>query len=385
MMSMGGSVTPYQYLSYVLLASFLLSIFSVLIYQLGRRLIHQIVVQETSTNLSVETNLKNDALVKLDEKLHRKSSWLATPLPYRILWYGIAVLWLLAGILQAQPMMFTNQFISSILQNAYLTQVPFLRTSDLALMERWSHNPVTSNIEAIMIQLFIGVLLLLNRRNWLGYTALGGSIVWGLLVWAYGEGFGNTFTTGRSFLLSGTPGAVLFYVVASILLFLPIQIWENPRFYSIMRVALAVFWGLAAIWQIIPSNGAWQAKTWQNSLQSMIQTPAGQPAWVTSGINMFMRLAIQHVSLVNSISIGLFFFIAVLFLLPTPRALMVGISCLVLFLVWWWTEDFGVLGGMGTDVNVAPLVGLFTVVFYPSIRVQKYLGSFGKPVKHDLK
>ncbi|MFX4302723.1 hypothetical protein ACOJUR_10790 [Alicyclobacillus tolerans] len=385
-MGMGGPVSPYQYLSNVLIVSALLCVFAAGIYQLAKRLIHQMVLFDRAQGLTEDAKLETDKLLQVDKRLHNKK--ISLPLPYQLLWYGIAFFWLVAGFLQMQPMMFTHDFVTDILESAYQVQIPFFRPSDVALMNRWASDPVTSNVESIMIQLYIGILLILNRRNWIGFTALGASIIWGIMVWIYGEGFGNTFAAGSSFLLQGSPGGVIFYVVAAILLLLPIRYWKNVEFYRGLQWIIAIFWFIAALWQLAPINGGWNSETWKNSLSSMIQTLDPQPYWVVDGIHWFMNMSVAHTAWVNGITSGAMLLVAILAILPVRRAILLSFSLTILFLIWWFGQDFGVLGGMGTDVNSAPLVALFMLVGWTKPEVWKiefsYLKKFFKTVHSPL-
>jgi len=74
----------------------------------------------------------------------------------------------------------------------------------------WSYHPIQAGASAVWIQAGIGLWLLAAPRG-LGLSArLAGlaSVVWGLIVWIFGESFGGIFAPGLTWLF-GAPGAVL--------------------------------------------------------------------------------------------------------------------------------------------------------------------------------
>ena len=80
----------------------------------------------------------------------------------------------------------------------------------------WSNHPVTAAAATVWIQVGIGVFLLVAPRGYWSRSARAVSAGWGLVVWVFGEAFGGIFAPGASWLF-GAPGAVLFYVVAGVL------------------------------------------------------------------------------------------------------------------------------------------------------------------------
>ncbi|MCY0896589.1 MAG: hypothetical protein OWS03_09950 [Alicyclobacillaceae bacterium] len=364
-MMSSGPISPYHFMFNVLIVFGLVWIFSELIFRYGARLAMQIYNDDTAkleeaigsdvpeTQAAAKRRLRAERRQQIEQSL---------PIGYNILWYGVGGLWLLAGILQAQPMMFTHSFVSGVLGSAANVQIPALLSWQHGLMEFWSKDPVKSNIDSLTIQLFIGALLLVYRKNpWIGPTALGASIIWGTLVWAFGEGFGNTFANGASFIMQGTPGGVLMYVLAAVLLMLPKRWWIEGYIRTIGLWMLISLWVLGVLWQIAPVNGYWSAAEWRSALTSELQM--SQPHWVASGIDSFMSVVTAHPVLVNAIASALMLAVAVLLYFRRTRHVAVVVSLVFLFFAWWMGQDFGVLGGLGTDVNLAPLVALFMLSF----------------------
>ncbi len=187
----------------------------------------------------------------------------------------LALLWLLDGLLQLQRPMFTSAFVKQIILPASLGQPGFVK----APMQFGSHvfllDPVIFNTLFVLLQLTIGLLILWRRSLKLG---LGLSVVWGLIVWVFGEGYGGLLT-GHSLLLMGAPGAAIIYAI------LALAVWQSQSQQNKTKHGTA-FW-LVFVWLIIWfGGGIYQLLPGQNSatsLAAMVQANAqGQPAWLAS-------------------------------------------------------------------------------------------------------
>ena len=92
----------------------------------------------------------------------------------------------------------------------------------------WADHPITAAAATVWIQVGIGIFLLVAPRGYWSRAAGALSAGWGVIVWVFGEAFGNLFGHGSSWLF-GFPGAVLFYVVAGVLIALRDSSWETPQ------------------------------------------------------------------------------------------------------------------------------------------------------------
>src|ERR1700722_16850255 len=120
----------------------------------------------------------------------------------------------------------------------------------------WSDHPVTAAAATVWIQVGIGVFLLVAPRGYWSRAAGAASVAWGLVVWVFGEAFGGIFGHGSSWLF-GTPGGVLFYVVAGALVALPETSWHSPRLgKGLLRVVGVFFVGMGVL-QAWPGRGSW--------------------------------------------------------------------------------------------------------------------------------
>ena len=73
----------------------------------------------------------------------------------------------------------------------------------------------------------------------------------------FGEAFGSIFAPGLSWMF-GAPGAVLFYVVAGLLVALPVEVWATPRIGRIILRAMGLFFVGMAVLQAWPGRGFWK-------------------------------------------------------------------------------------------------------------------------------
>jgi hypothetical protein len=119
-----------------------------------------------------------------------------------VLRIGFGLLWVIDGLLQAQPAMvgLATQVIKpeSAGSPAWVRSIVDWGTAS------WTFHPVQAAAAAVWIQLGIGVWMLAVRRGrWSQAAGLAG-VAWGLVVWASGEAVGNMLAPGQSF-LTGEP------------------------------------------------------------------------------------------------------------------------------------------------------------------------------------
>lgn len=277
------------------------------------------------------------------------------PAPRRVLLYGLAVLWLLDGLLQLQPGMFTMDMISTIMQPAANGEPGWLTA-----LINWSINLVTPHLvlfnwSVVILQLLIGVLLFMPRKG-LVEIGLWLSFVWGLIVWVFGEGLGQLLTGSATF-LTGAPGSVLLYVVATILLLLPeerMSWWRNRRVdTATWAVALTLMAG--AVLQLSPVF--WTSLGLAVPFGSGAMMP--QPLWIRWSLSTAATMVgnapvLSNVGII-AVSLGL----GILLLLKPYRRWIFVAALTWLALVWWFGQDLGMLfGGMATDPNTAPILAL---------------------------
>src|SRR5260221_930967 len=125
---------------------------------------------------------------------------------------GFGILWLLDGILQAQPQMAIG-LPSQVIAPTAASSPPWVQHVVNWAGTSWSYHPLQAGAAAVWIQAGIGIWMLAAVRGPLSRLAGLASAAWGLVVWVFGESFGGIFGPGLTWLF-GAPSAVLVYVVA---------------------------------------------------------------------------------------------------------------------------------------------------------------------------
>lgn len=292
------------------------------------------------------------------------------PVARRILLYGLAAYWLIAGALQAQPDMFTTDFYAwypanvmpSMLQLTAIDQPLWLQTVIKFGGSVWGQHPVFFNISAIILQLALGTAILVGMRYRWVQVPLIVSMVWAVAVWIFGEGMGDIVSGGASY-FDGAPGPALVAAILAIVAMFPRSWWTGYGVGRKLDFSLAIFWLVMAVLQAWPAAGYWQG----NIMMALFATGAAlpQPNWI--GVPM------EHLALATNVHPVVWnaAFIVVMLLLsvthaaawrrPSPSRWILWLTLLWLFAGWWFGEDFGLFGGMSTDVGSIPLIGLCTV------------------------
>jgi cytochrome oxidase Cu insertion factor (SCO1/SenC/PrrC family) len=222
----------------------------------------------------------------------------------------------------------------------------------------WLRHPIPAAASAVWIQVGIGVLLLVARSGRLSQLAGAVSVGWGLVVWVFGEAFGGIFGSGLSWLF-GAPGAVLFYVVAGVLIALPERAWAGQLIGRVLLRSLGVFFVAMAILQAWPGRGFWQgqrnphetAGSLTSMVQTMSQTP--QPHALSSVVSSFASFDAQHGWFVNLFIVLALAALGIALLTGREQVTFGALagSSVLCIAVWVFVQDLGFLGGVGTDPN----------------------------------
>jgi hypothetical protein len=287
----------------------------------------------------------------------------AGPASRRLVLYGLAGLWVLDGLLQLQPAM-TTSFLSSVVAPTMQGQPAPVAALIAAGVRLWAAHPIGFNVVAVYAQVGIGLALLLGREDGLRRTALWASLGWAGLVWVFGEGLGGILSGGSW--LAGTPGSAFLYGAGTVLLLLPVDRWAAVAGRRALAPGLAVFWLGGAVAQAWPPAGYWAPHALQDAVSAMAQLP--QPAALSASLAAFAAALAHDPALWNAaIVASLLGLAAAWWRRPDHVATWIG-SGLWAFLAWWLVQDFGVLGGTGTDPNAGPLEILLIVAYAVAAR-----------------
>lgn len=281
-----------------------------------------------------------------------------TPKERLVLWWGLGLLWILDAVLQAQPAIPNNGFVQDVLAPAVAGQpgwfIPILGWN----IQFWTDYPIGADVFAVLIEMGIGICLIVGMDRFAGRLALWTSIVWGMGIWIFGEGMGGILT-GSATWLAGSPGSVVFYIWGAVFLLLPEMWWESGRIARIARQGIGLFWLLAALAQAWPGARYWSG----SSLYSLFFASANmpQPTVLASPMYAMAAAAQIHPFFWNFVFVTVMVVLGLAYLSNQINRWTVGLTMLWLFFTWWMGQDFGVMGGVGTDPNSAPVLALLTV------------------------
>ncbi len=273
------------------------------------------------------------------------------PVTRRQLQISLAVLWFLDGALQCQPSMFTSRFATATLIPAsHGLTGPVAAPLHLAL-DLVSWHPALANAGFVLTQFLLGLGLLVRRFS---RVALGASVVWAVMVWAIGEGFGGVFSGAT--LLSGAPGAALLYAVVALLAW-PNDVGDSdvaPPWWTLR--AWCALWLCGAGLQLVGAN---------NSAMSFTMTLRGAASSAPSWISSFDRhlAGLRFPAWSGAAVVALEVLVALWALVPGwTRRLSLVLGSLVALASWLLVEGLGDLtSGQSTDPNTGPLIVLLAV------------------------
>jgi hypothetical protein len=279
----------------------------------------------------------------------------------RHLQVALGLVWLLDGLLQFQPFMFGQGFVTQVLEPSAVGQPAVIAHAITSVAHLIAPHVAVLNAFAATIQVLIGLTLLWRPTVKIGLLA---SFAWGLGIWAMGEGFGMLLT-GSASPLTGAPGAALLYVLAGLM------VWPTTRADRSAataagalgergaRIAWAALWlGSAALW-LLPANRSTGAVHDQ-----IAATPSGA-SWLSTLLSHAANAAAGHgvalalVGAAVSAVIGLGVLAG-----RAPRFLLV-LSLLTALVYWVVGEGLGgIFTGSATDPNTGPLLALLAVAVY---------------------
>lgn len=311
----------------------------------------------------------------------------------KILRCTLGVLWLIDGLLQMQPRMFTLNMINGVMSPVMQGQPGPIATNLSLIVAFTTQHLLIINLLIGLIQAEIGIFLIAGI--WVRGTVIV-SIVWALIVWYAGEGM-SMLLTGQASLLSGAPGAVLLYPLLGLLVYPRKGQSTNGATgdegstllsQTQFRLVLAGFWIFAALLQLQPYW--WQKGQFSQAVTSMI----GQGGLDSLLIDPLLHnIAVWTAPLELPLNIGL---IVAFLALGIALAVLNGkwlrpllvLSIVFSLVIWWITQAFGMLlTGMATDFNTGLLLVLMTLACWPKAsrpsaaqKPQVY-----KVKEHDLK
>jgi len=267
---------------------------------------------------------------------------------------SLGALWLLDGVLQCQPIMFTRAFPRHILSPAGVGQPSFIAEPLHIVVSLVSTQQALVNGTFALIQILLGLALFTRRFT---RVALAASIGWALSVWFWGEGLGG-LATGATF-LNGAPGAALLYAIIALLAW-PVRNGQSDERPSWLALPVwSALWLSAAALELIDGNDS------TTSITMMLRSAeSGAPTWIAGIDRHLVRRQLPLWTVAAMIAV--FVLVAIWALIPgwTPR-LSIAIGVIITLGTWLLFQGLGDLtSGQATDPNSGPLIVLlaFAVV-----------------------
>jgi hypothetical protein len=283
-------------------------------------------------------------------------------------------MWLLDGLLQYQPFMYTSAFGQMLAGTADGNPAVIGRPITWQAGLVGDHLVLLNTIFATS-QLLLGLGIAIRPTV---RAALAVSVAWSLGVWWFGEGLGGVLS-GRASPLNGAPGAVILYALLAVLL------WPSDRgtpapFTAARAVGTHVaqalwliLWLSLASFAVTPANRAPQAVSGMISAMEN-----GQPGWLAGLIRGAASL-VAGADLAASVALALALaVVAVGVVLPAPAARAALLLDIVIAVaIWVFAQAFGgILAGGATDPNSGPPLVLLALAYWPA-------RTAGRPVPRE--
>jgi hypothetical protein len=270
----------------------------------------------------------------------------------------LGLIWLLDGGLQFQSFMYSRGFIAT-LEGSGAGQPGWLIST-----VNWAANIAGSNLTIFntlfaLTQVAIGVGLIVGPtlRGPLIRYALAGSVAWGLIVWWFGESFGQIFSSAAS-PLTGAPGAALLYAAIALIA------WPSDKPGGLLgargtKLLWAALWLVMAWEWLFPGNSASGATaavinaapsgmSWLSQIQDWAASAAS-----SGGVPIALVLAAVSVVIAIGVVCGW----------QVRRLLLLSV---VLNVAYWLLGQGvgGIFMGGATDPNAGPLFVLLAYAVY---------------------
>ena len=270
----------------------------------------------------------------------------------------LGILWIVDGILQFQPEM-PYGFLSVVIE-------PSIQAINNVGVERflmigyniWLLHPFQFDALSGSLQIFIGLAYLLNKSTKaLKYISFI-SIIWAIVIWIFGEGFGGIPESGVS-LLTGFPGSALIYIILAVPYISPkLGNIKNLQKYFIYTVS-AIFL-IGGILQLIPGNTFWTKGQLAYDIYMNINQQGENPIVYAILNHTYVYLLFRE----NYLNIFMFLLMIAsgLFILLHIRTGLI-LATVFVGLTWLLFQDLGIYILPATDPNTGlPLLLMLVIL-----------------------
>ena len=286
----------------------------------------------------------------------------------------LGVLWLIDGLLQLLPQMWTMNMVNGVMKPMLDGQPGFVEPSLHFIIDQTTTHLIAVNLLISVVQILLGLGFLFLSDRWIK-ELVWASIVWAVVVWYGGEGM-SMLLTGQAGALTGAPGAVLLYPLLGLAVY-PRKLSADARTSDegllsrkVLRWVLTGFWFFAALlqlqaywWQPGQVSQTIGGMVGQGGLNTWLVDPVLTPlSNATANIETPLNIALIVVFL--ALGIGL----AVVKEKQLPAVLIASI--VVSVVIWYCSQGFGmILTGMSTDFNSGLLLVVMALAVWPSTRL----------------
>ncbi len=283
----------------------------------------------------------------------------------KVLQRVLGALWLIDGLLQFQPQMFTMDMVNGVMKPMLAGQPAIFEPSLQFIVTQTILHLTAVNLFIGIVQVCLGLGFFLLPDRWVKDLVIA-SVVWALIVWYGGEGMSMLFT-GTASILTGAPGAVLFYPLLGFAIYPRKNDGEGllPRRY--LRWTLAGFWLFGALLQL--QSIWWQPGQISQTISGYIGM-GGLDTWLVDSLLTPVSALTANIEI--PLNIGLIVVFLALGIALTvvkreqlPPFLIASIVVSVIF--WYFSQAFGgILSGMATDFNSGLLVVVMALAVWPT-------------------
>lgn len=285
----------------------------------------------------------------------------------------LGALWLIDGLLQLQPRMFTMNMVNGVMKPMLNGQPAIFEPSLQWFVDQTTLHLTAVNLLIAIVQILLGISFLVLPDRWIKPVILF-SVVWSLIVWYAGEGM-NMLFTGQSSILSGAPGAVLLYPLLGFVIYPRTQASTGSKASEegllsrhILRWVLAGFWVFAALLQLQPNW--WQAGQISGAIGAMVGAGGLNTVLVDPVLQRISGLTANAEIPLNIILIVIFLALGVgLAVVKEQQVRPFLIASVVVSVIFWYlTQGFGmILTGMATDFNSGLLIVVIALACWPKV------------------
>jgi hypothetical protein len=291
----------------------------------------------------------------------------------------LGVLWLIDGLLQLQPQMFTMNMVNGVMKPMLDGQPGLIEPSLQFIVNQTTLHLIEVNLLIAIVQILLGLGFLLLSDRWVKDLVIA-SIVWALIVWFGGEGM-SMLLTGQASVLTGAPGAVLLYPLLGFAVYPRGRTRDSAANASgqsevdgllsrkVLRWVLAGFWIFAALLQL-------QAYWWQSGqISQAIGGMVGQGGLNSVLVDPVLTLVANATANIeiplNIVLIVVFLALGIGLAVVSEKQLRPFLiaSIVISVIIWYFAQGFGmILTGMATDFNSGLLLVVMALAVWPLVR-----------------